>query len=715
MAENYSLEISASLKDYFTPNVAKINESINSISKNTNNITKQFGGLNSIIGSVGSNWKTALAGMASAAAGFLAANKVKDFFIDIAKAANEKQQAIANLANTMGVYNKELITQAEELEKTTLYSNEATIGAQAMLATYVRNADQLKILTPLVQDFAAKTGQDLNTAARMVSQSFAGTNEGIGKYKANINGAAGSNERFNSIVENMNKLFGGSAKIAAEVGTGPLQVMQNRIESIKDDIGEQLLPYLKQFSEYILNNIDTIKMFLDSTVKVSLVLVQLGKSIYHFSESAISGFSAIIEFIMGSVVEFIHNVYRKVLQSTDIVINTFNSVRSKITGTKYDHSDLANTMAGEYSYLKTVSNEFWNSNVKHAQNADKAFGKSIEDLYNIGNIFKKQAEFIPKVVGGKGKVEFANDKTKAGVKNNDGIEKIYSESLKRMKEMIPEANKIRNELLYGSEQDETAKLDAQHRAVMQQLQIQLDEQLSLAKNNKELKLQLQKEYTLKEQIENEKYYIKYNQIQNDILQADQKRSEDKLKLQKEQGVASSKELLSGLVSFTSANEKYKALYKSAAIAETLIATYSGATKAASSVATIPGVGWSMAPFIAAGHIALGLANVARISGIKMQYGGVVPGNSFNGDKIHTQLNSGELVMSPSMQANTLAAIGYGQKTTNNSSSNVNLSVTIDNSQSTTNGVSLDNLADAMLELHRSKKLDKFLYKIGVNK
>jgi len=705
MAENYSLEIEAKLKDYFTPNVSKVNYSINSISDNTKKLENQFSNFGNVIGSIGNNFKSVLSGMAVATVGFLSVNKLKDFLIDVVKAADEKQKAIASLTNTLGVYNKELIIQAEELEKTTLYSNETTIGLQGMLAMYIKNSDQLKTLTPLVQDFATKTGMDLNSAARLVTQSFTGTSESIGRYNAGIKGVSGTNERFNSIVENMNRLFGGSAKVAAEVGMGPFQVLQNRINSIKDDIGEQLLPYLKQFTDFVTNNIDKIRIFLDSIIKVSMVLIQLGKSLYSFIESAINGLTAIIEFTMGSVVEFIHNVYRKVLQSADLIVNTFNTVRGKITGTKYEHSDLANTMAGEYSYLKLVSKEFWDSNVKHANKADQAFGKSIEELYNIGNIFKKQQEFIPKTVGGGGG---------GGGLDEDEIKKakkIYEDSLKRMSAMIPEAKRIRGELMYGGELDEIAKLDAEHRMVMEQLKNQLNEQLILKAEYKDANLQLQKEFKEKERIEEEKYLIRYNEIQQSIHLADQKRAEDKLKLQKEQGIASSKELLSGIISFTSANEKYKTLYKTAAIAETLIATYSGAQKAAASVAVIPGIGWNMAPVIAAAHVALGLANVARISGIKMQHGGVIPGTSYNGDVVHTQLNSGELVMSPSMQANTLAAIGYGQRTTNNNNSNVQLSINIDNSQSNSS-MSLDNLANALLDLHATKKLDKFLYKIG---
>ncbi|KXU39374.1 hypothetical protein AXE65_08815, partial [Ventosimonas gracilis] len=65
----------------------------------------------------------------------------------------------------------------------------------------------------------------------------------------------------------------------------------------------------------------------------------------------------------------------------------------------------------------------------------------------------------------------------------------------------------------------------------------------------------------------------------------------------------------------SENKKMRAVGKAAAIAQTIISTYQAATAAMASAATIPIVGWVMAPIAAAAIAAAGMANVAKIKGV----------------------------------------------------------------------------------------------------
>ena len=84
-------------------------------------------------------------------------------------------------------------------------------------------------------------------------------------------------------------------------------------------------------------------------------------------------------------------------------------------------------------------------------------------------------------------------------------------------------------------------------------------------------------------------------------------------------------------------------YKAFAITQAGIATYLAATKA---LAEEP------APlnFIMAASItAMGLANVAKIAAYAN--GGIVGGSSFNGDKVHAMVNSGEMILNQNQQKN----------------------------------------------------------------
>ena len=64
---------------------------------------------------------------------------------------------------------KRLIAQAKELQTKTLFGDEETIAAQAMLAAMGLEEDAILRLIPLVQDMATAKGMDLVQAADLVA------------------------------------------------------------------------------------------------------------------------------------------------------------------------------------------------------------------------------------------------------------------------------------------------------------------------------------------------------------------------------------------------------------------------------------------------------------------------------------------------------------------------------------------------------------------
>ena len=79
----------------------------------------------------------------------------------------------------------------------------------------------------------------------------------------------------------------------------------------------------------------------------------------------------------------------------------------------------------------------------------------------------------------------------------------------------------------------------------------------------------------------------------------------------------------------------------------------GVTGAIASVASIPIVGWIMAASAAAAVISA-MAAIPKFAG-----GGIVPGSSYYGDRVPAMLNSGEMVLNASQQANLFRMINGG--------------------------------------------------------
>lgn len=91
-----------------------------------------------------------------------------------------------------------------------------------------------------------------------------------------------------------------------------------------------------------------------------------------------------------------------------------------------------------------------------------------------------------------------------------------------------------------------------------------------------------------------------------------------------------------------------AVQKGLLITQAVINTYAGATRA---LADYP---FPASSLVAGSVIALGLANVAKISGAKFEKGGIVGGSSTTGDKIPVRVNSREMILNQPQQAKLFA-------------------------------------------------------------
>ncbi|MBA7527243.1 hypothetical protein ES705_19418 [subsurface metagenome] len=134
-----------------------------------------------------------------------------------------------------------LIQQASKLQKITLFGDEETIAAQAMLASMNLNEKAIKRLTPLVQDLATAKKMDLRAAADLVAKSVGSSTNAMSRYGIEITGAVGSSERLNTACENLSKAFKGQAEAAAKAGTGGITQFKNALGDVKEMLGALVL------------------------------------------------------------------------------------------------------------------------------------------------------------------------------------------------------------------------------------------------------------------------------------------------------------------------------------------------------------------------------------------------------------------------------------------------------------------------------------------
>ena len=120
---------------------------------------------------------------------------VAKFGIDSVKAYASAEKSQAELAAAFSKFpaladsNLESLQKLnKELSKKTVYDDDATASAQALLAQFGLTGKQIEKITPLVQDYATVTGKDLVSAAQDLGKATLGSTKalkaiGISGYK----------------------------------------------------------------------------------------------------------------------------------------------------------------------------------------------------------------------------------------------------------------------------------------------------------------------------------------------------------------------------------------------------------------------------------------------------------------------------------------------------------------------------------------------------
>ncbi len=238
--------------------------------------------------------KSGIGGLLSMAAPLVSAYAAFDFLKGSFKEYQEGEKSLAQLNASLvstqgaaGLSAKALTDQAEALQKTTLFSDDATEKMQGLLLTFTNiKGPVFTEAVPAIQDLATKMGGDLQGAALQVGKALNDPIRGLTALQRvgvtftdsqkdlikNLVASGHAAEAQRLILKELNKEFGGSAEAAAKAD--PFGVLSNQFADSKKaigkiiaDIGVTLIPVLQNM----------IAVF-DSTVGVIIPYIKEGIS-----------------------------------------------------------------------------------------------------------------------------------------------------------------------------------------------------------------------------------------------------------------------------------------------------------------------------------------------------------------------------------------------------------------------------------------------------
>jgi hypothetical protein len=210
-------------------------------------------------------WKQSFKGFASAIGAFAIANKVIDFGKDSVKAFSEAQESQERLEDAFKRFPKLADTNIGKLQDLnsqlalkTKFDDDAFASGQAVLAQFGLTGKQLESLTPLLADYAAKTGQDIPGAAGTLGKAFLGNTKALKELGISYHSTGDKAKDVTNITALLRKQVGGFAEQQGKTAAGQAAILGNQFGELQETVGSKLLPVLMTLAKILLGVIDFI-------------------------------------------------------------------------------------------------------------------------------------------------------------------------------------------------------------------------------------------------------------------------------------------------------------------------------------------------------------------------------------------------------------------------------------------------------------------------
>lgn len=150
-----------------------------------------------------------------------------------------KSPALMNLnAEALAGYNTELASKVA-------IDDDVIAGAEAVLARFAQNEDQLKNLTELSADYARVTGTDITTAAGTVGKALLGNTRALKALGISYTATGNAAKDAAAIQQLLNDKIGGFAEQFAGTAQGKLEELNRQFGELQETVGQALLPALE--------------------------------------------------------------------------------------------------------------------------------------------------------------------------------------------------------------------------------------------------------------------------------------------------------------------------------------------------------------------------------------------------------------------------------------------------------------------------------------
>jgi len=140
---------------------------------------------------------------------------------------------------------------ATSLAKKTRFDDDATKSGQAVLAQFGLTGGQIEQLTPLLQDYAAKTGKDLPEAADALGKAMLGKGKALAEVGIKFKDTGDLAGNFDQVMGGLRGQVGGFAEKEGKTAAGKAEIMKNQFGELQELVGSKLVPVIAKLTDVV--------------------------------------------------------------------------------------------------------------------------------------------------------------------------------------------------------------------------------------------------------------------------------------------------------------------------------------------------------------------------------------------------------------------------------------------------------------------------------
>lgn len=158
------------------------------------------------------------------------------------------------------------------LQQKTRFDDDNIASGQAVLAQFKLTGQQITQVTPLLLDYASKTGKDIPQAANDVGKALLGNAKALKNIGIFYKSTGDAGKDFTNVTALMREKVGGFAELEGKTASGRLAILKNQFGELQETVGSALVPALSKVVGVITPMVQGFNN-LDDSAKTTLVTI----------------------------------------------------------------------------------------------------------------------------------------------------------------------------------------------------------------------------------------------------------------------------------------------------------------------------------------------------------------------------------------------------------------------------------------------------------